>query len=139
MGRPKSFENLEELEQGIDAYFDKIEKANELAKLNNRELSPTNRLHDKMPTMLALAHSLGVSFQTLNEYSKLEPYSEPIKLAKERIEAMIAEGAGTGRYHSTFSIMNLKANYGWRDGDNEKQSTVIQIVDSTRKLETKND
>jgi len=125
LGRPKKFKTTEELELKINSYFEEINKENQEAKEACRINGIANRLHERMPTMYGLAHYCDLTHETLIQYAKDPIFSESLKLAKEKVEAMIAEGAGTGRYHSTFSIVNLKANFGWKDGSEENKTIII--------------
>lgn len=95
VGRPLKFKSVKELEEKIDAYFkDK----------NNFPWTITD-----------LACWLGCDRQTLLNYQGKEEFFGTIKSAKTRIEASIEKGALTGVYNPTFSIFNMKNNFGWQD------------------------
>ena len=58
-------------------------------------------------------------------YSKTEQFFPTIKKAKEKIEQQLEENALMGKANSTFTIFNLKNNYGWRDSVEIKQENEI--------------
>ena len=94
-GRPLLFKTVKELEKKIDAYFDE-EK---------------NRPY----TITGLAVWLDCDRKTLTNYEEKDKFFPTIKRAKTRIEAEIEKGALLGFYNVTFSIFNMKNNFGWQD------------------------
>lgn len=94
-GRPLKFKSVKELEEKIEAYF-----ANE----NNVPWTITD-----------LAYWLDCDRQTLLNYQEKEEFFGTIKKAKTKIEASIEKGALSGLYNPTFSIFNMKNNFGWKD------------------------
>lgn len=48
-------------------------------------------------------------------YQAKEEFFGTIKKAKTKIEASIEKGALMGLYNPTFSIFNMKNNFGWQD------------------------
>lgn len=95
VGRPLKFKSVEELEKKINAYFE--DKKN------------------KPYTITDLAVWLDCDRQTLLNYQEKEEFFGTIKKAKTRIEASIEKGALSGLYNPTFSIFNMKNNFGWKD------------------------
>lgn len=94
-GRPLKFKSVKELEEKIDAYF---------ADKNNIPWTITD-----------LASWLDCDRQTLLNYQEKEEFFGTIKKAKTKIEASIEKGALSGLYNPTFSIFNMKNNFGWKD------------------------
>lgn len=94
-GRPLLFKSVEELEEKIDAYF-KDE--------NNKPYTITD-----------LAVWLDCDRRTLTNYEERDMFFPTIKRAKTKIEAGIEKGALLGLYNPTFSIFNMKNNFGWQD------------------------
>ena len=99
-GRPRAFESVEQLQEGIDAYLADC-------VMNERPL-----------TVSGLAADLGVDRQTVFEYQRGTygaEYSYPIKKVVYKIEAQQAEGMITGKLNTTGAIFSLKNNHGWED------------------------
>lgn len=94
-GRPLLFKTVKELEEKIDAYF-KDEK-------------------NKPYTITDLAVWLDCDRRTLTNYEERDKFFPTIKRAKTKIEASIEKGALLGQYNPTFSIFNMKNNFGWQD------------------------
>lgn len=95
VGRPLKFKSVEELEKKINAYFK--DKSN-------------------IPyTVTDLAVWLDCDRKTLINYEEKEEFFHTIKKAKTKIEASIEKAALMGAYNPTFSIFNMKNNFGWQD------------------------
>jgi hypothetical protein len=108
MGRPRKWDNPDEMQEAIDAYF---------ASLNDGETA-------KPPTVAGLAIALGFcDRQSLQDYAKDERFSFPIKAARHKIEAW-HEGRLSGT-SPTGSIFWLKNHAGYTD----KQEQTIQSPD----------
>ncbi len=95
IGRPLKFQSVEELEKRIDAYF-KDE--------NNKPYTITD-----------LAVWLDCDRRTLTNYEEKDKFFPTIRKAKTKIEASIEKGALLGVFNPTFSIFNMKNNFGWQD------------------------
>lgn len=91
------YKSQEELQTGIDKYFEECDKK------------------DKPYTMSGLAESLDIDRVTLINYGKRDSYFTLIKKAKQKVERQLEENALTGKGNATFTIFNLKNNYGWVD------------------------
>lgn len=91
------YKNIEDLQKGIDKYFQECD------------------VKEKPYTMSGLALSLGIDRKTLINYSERDSYSTLIKKAKQKVECQLEENALMGKSNSTFTIFNLKNNYGWQD------------------------
>lgn len=96
-GRPKLYNSKEEMQKIIDAYFSLCDQL------------------ERPYTMSGLANALNMSRQSLINYSKDEEFFDTIKKARAKVEQQLEENALMGKANSTFTIFNLKNNYGWRD------------------------
>lgn len=105
------YKTQEELKKGIDRYFQECDEK------------------EKPYTMSGLALSLGIDRVTLINYGKRESFFTLIKNAKQKVEAQLEENALTGKGNSTFTIFNLKNNYGWKDQVEVKNEHEITKVD----------
>ena len=101
----------EELQKGIEAYFNMCDEK------------------EKPYTMTGLALSLGIDRITLINYGKRDLFFTLVKEAKERVQAQLEENALMGKSNSTFTIFNLKNNYGWRDTVEVKNDNEISKLD----------
>jgi hypothetical protein len=101
VGRPLKFNSREELKEKIEAYF--------LSLKNDKGE------YIRPPTVTGLAVALDTNRETLCNYEDKEDYFDTIKEAKSRCEAWVEENALLGKANATFSIFNLKNNYGWKD------------------------
>ena len=96
VGRPKKYNEAEEMQKKIDEYFEKCDK-------------------DREPyTITGLCITLDMSRQDLSNYSKEEKFFDTIKKAKMKVEnylekRLINDNSTTG------IIFNLKNNFGWKD------------------------
>lgn len=114
MARPfgtRKYESVEELQSVIEEYFDFCDE------------------NEKPYTMSGLALALGISRQTLINYSKDENYFDTIKNAKQLVEMQLEENALSNKTNSTFTIFNLKNNFNWKD----KQEHEISNSEETNK------
>lgn len=97
MARPKLYSSVEDMQKIIDEYFIMCDEK------------------EKPYTMSGLAYALDMDRRSLLNYSKDEQFFPTIKKARERVEQQLEENALMGKANSTFTIFNLKNNYGWRD------------------------
>lgn len=107
------YKTQEQLQAGIDNYFKKCDE-------------------DKRPyTMSGLALSLGIDRVTLIRYGDRDLFATQIKEAKDRVQAQLEENALIGKGNATFTIFNLKNNYGWKDQvevKNDNELTKLDIL-----------
>ena len=107
------YKTQEQLQAGIDKYFQKCDE-------------------DKRPyTMSGLALSLGIDRVTLINYGKNDLFFTLIKEAKDKVQAQLEENALIGKGNATFTIFNLKNNYGWKDQvevKNDNELTKLDIL-----------
>lgn len=111
MARPKLYENKEQVQKIIDEYFALCDEK------------------DKPYTMSGLANALNMSRQSLINYSKDDEFFDTIKKARADVEQQLEENALSGKANSTFTIFNLKNNYGWRDTVEVKNDNELSKLD----------
>jgi hypothetical protein len=97
VGRPSAFESVEQLQTLIDAYFEECDETGEYY------------------TITGLADSLGVTRQTLLNYTEKEEFFVTIKKAKTKIERQFERNALKGAYNPTIAIFLMKNNFGYKD------------------------
>ncbi len=105
------YKTQEELQEGIDKYFQECDE---------KELPYT---------MSGLAESLDIDRRTLTNYSNNDSFFPLIKKAKQKVERQLEENALMGKSNSTFTIFNLKNNYGWRDTVEVKNDNELSKLD----------
>lgn len=105
------YKTEKDLQEGIDKYFQEC---------NERELPYT---------MSGLAESLDIDRRTLTNYSNNDLFFPLIKKAKQKVERQLEENALMGKSNSTFTIFNLKNNYGWRDQVEVKNDNELSKLD----------
>ena len=108
VGRPRSFKSVEEVEEKINAYFNYCEEK------------------EKPYTMSGLAYYLGISRQTLVNYSNQDQFFDTIKKARDKVQMQLEEclyrlGNNSG------VIFNLKNNFDWKDKIEHSSSEVENI------------
>ena len=114
------YKSQEELQAGIDKYFEECDKEN------------------KPYTMSGLAYALDIDRTTLIRYGDRESFAALIKKAKQKVEKQLEENALTGKGNPTFTIFNLKNNYGWVDKQEQEitETKRYNIVNDLPKGET---
>lgn len=110
-GRPMKWNSPKELENLIEVYFLSLEDPDKPG------------VYLRPPTITGLALALGTNRETLCNYEKRDEFFDTIKEAKSRCEQWVEENAMLGKANATFSIFNLKNNYGWKD-KTEVENTV---------------
>ena len=112
MARPKLYTSVEDMQKIIDEYFMICDEK------------------EKPYTMSGLAYALDMDRKSLLNYSKDEQFFPTIKKAREKVEQQLEENALMGKANATFTIFNLKNNYGWVDKqeiENKSQGKVTII------------
>lgn len=109
VGRPKIFNDVKEVEEKINAYFNYCEEK------------------EKPYTMSGLAYYLGISRQTLVNYSNQDQFFYTIKKARDRVQMQLEENALSNKANPTFTIFNLKNNFDWKDKIEHSSSEVENI------------
>lgn len=115
MARPKLYTSVQEMQEKIEEYFNSCDDK------------------EKPYTMSGLAYALDMDRKSLLNYSKDEQFFPTIKKAKEKIEQQLEENALMGKANSTFTIFNLKNNYGWKDnieveGNAQSKITIVNSL-----------
>lgn len=146
-GRPLKFETVDELDMAIQLYFDKQDPHVESHMVatghnaNGETMFETRKvLTDQKPyTMSGLARALGVSRQTLLDYSQRDEFLDSIEAAKARCQEY-AESQLFGPY-ANGAKFNLINNYqgkhqNWADKqavdhttDGKSINPVVRIID----------
>ena len=111
MARPKLYSSVEDMKKIIDKYFEMCDEK------------------EKPYTMSGLAYALDMDRRSLLNYSKDEKFFPTIKKAREKVEQQLEENALMGKANSTFTIFNLKNNYGWRDTVEVKNDSELSKLD----------
>lgn len=102
-GRPKIFDNAEDMKNAIKAYFISCQDPDD----ENKYIRPL--------TITGLANSIGMTRESLLNYEKDDEFFLTIKEAKSKVEQFVEEYLFTGR-NQTGAIFNLKNNYkGWKE------------------------
>ena len=97
VGRPLKFKTVEELEEQIEKYYIRCQEK------------------ERPLTMSGLACWLGMSRQSLSNYSNREQFFDTINVARSMVEADMEERGLMGESNATMSIFSLKNNFGWVD------------------------
>ena len=113
MARPKLYEEANDMQKIIDAYFNMCDEK------------------DKPYTISGLAYALNMTRQSILNYSKDAEFFDTIKKAKLRIEQQLEENLYRLGNNSGI-IFNLKNNYGWKDSvevnDNRELNKVEELL-----------
>ena len=109
VGRPKIFNDVKEVEEKINAYFNYCEEK------------------EKPYTMSGLAYYLGISRQTLVNYSNQDKFFDTIKKARDRVQMQLEENALSNKANPTFTIFNLKNNFDWKDKIEQTNDSLSEI------------
>lgn len=110
VGRPKLYENVEEMEKDIEKYFKECDKKS------------------KPYTVSGLAYALDMDRRSLLNYSKDEKFFPTIKRAKQKIEQQLEEKGLMGTSNATFTIFNLKNNFDWKDKVENEEPNETGII-----------
>ena len=105
-GRPPIWNTPEELEKGIQEYFDG--PANVVVNIVDGQ-----EVKAFQPTMSGLAVHLGVDRRTITNYANKDEFFPAIKKARNLVESAL-ENHLYGK-NVTGAIFNLKNNFGWVD------------------------
>lgn len=111
-GRPLIYDSPEDMKGAIEEYFSKESKYS----LGN------------------LAIYLGMTPRSFRNYERRDDFKQVVEYAKGRIEAYYEHGALHGDLDKTMTIFNLKANFGWRDRDEDMKGQTIIIQDKGKEV-----
>ena len=109
VGRPKIFNDVKEVEEKINAYFNYCEEK------------------EKPYTMSGLAYYLGISRQTLVNYSNQDQFFDTIKKARDRVQMQLEENALSNKANPTLTILKLKNNLDRKDRIEQSSSEAKNI------------
>lgn len=121
VGRPSLYK--EEYAKELIEFFD-VEPYEEKLLKDSRGGERVELVPGKFPTLARFAIKLGVSRDTLYEWStatddegnlKHPEFSYAYKRAKDFQESILVEGAMAGAFQANFSIFTAKNVLGWRD------------------------
>lgn len=123
LGRPTLFK--EEYTQKLIDYFGSVTAYTQYPHLDEEgNVVGMKNVPNLFPTLARFATMLGVSRDTLHEWSKATnedgtlkhpDFSDAYKRAKDYQEALLSEGTLAGAYNPTFAIFTAKNVLGWRD------------------------
>lgn len=132
-GRPVKYETVEELQKIIDEYFDWCDNRT-MRVWDDKTKSEQLILNPAPYTMSGLAWRLGLSRQSLINYSEKTEFLDAIKQARSRIhedvETRLMEKQATG------AIFNLKNNFGWKDENHTDLTTLGEKIESRIIIDT---
>lgn len=109
VGRPLAYQNVEELQAKIDAYFD------------DRDVV------ERPYTIYGLALALDMDRKRLLQYEGREEFCHAIKKAKERIRASVEDRIMAGQQNVAGLIFWLKNNAEWADKQEIKHSGGVSV------------
>jgi hypothetical protein len=121
IGRPLKFENVQEMQVKIDAYFAECEE-------KGRPL-----------TVNGLAYALDITRETLLRYAEKDSFSDAISRAKHKIQ-LFAEESLYNKETFKGAQFSLKNNHGWKDKSEVKQDVTLttgldnQLIKGRQKL-----
>lgn len=115
-GRPKIYQNVEDMQRDIDAYFDYCDKTS------------------KPYTICGLANALDIDRKTLLNYSKDEEFFHTIKKAKQKVQQELEENLYRLGNNSGI-IFNLKNNFGWKDKLEVQNESLDKVNELLSKIE----
>lgn len=135
-GKPKKFTDVEILQEKIDDYFKSItidrprttdvivgyedeEKKKPIIEtrpvLNNAGNQVIDTVYFENPSIISMAHHIGITRAGLINYEKDEKYFATIKKAKEKIERYLEGELYRSQGQVAGIVFNLKNNFGWTD------------------------
>ena len=127
VGRPVLYETEEQLQKIIDEYFEYCD--NRAVKAVNKDGNEYFISSPAPYTMSGLARRLGMSRETLVQYSKKEEFSDAIMRARDRVQEDV-ENRLMETKNEKGAIFNLTNNFGWRT------KTETDITSGGEKIET---
>ena len=129
-GRPRKYDNPEQMQEVVDKYFRACNLRRQLMaglSLGEDELEEIKITEDEHPTITGLSLALDLDRDSLLNYGERDEFFGTVKEAKFRVLAYNEQ-----RLHGnnvTGVIFSLKNNFGWKDkqelsGDKEAPLTV---------------
>ena len=129
--KPAKLNNPEEVQKLVDEYFTEREENQEVRELKNGD----KKVYRNPPTMIGLAHKLGVTRQSLQAYineesDEHETYNKEIlsilRDAKTRIIDELIDGVAKG-YWTEKIVLAMLTRYG-EIGNDEDDKTVKVVI-----------
>lgn len=113
VGRPPLYTSAEDLEKIIEEYFDWCD--NRTKSVYVKEVGDNVMVGYPAPyTMAGLARRIGMTRETLAQYSHKDEFSDTIKAARARVQEDI-ETRMMETSNQAGAIFNLKNNFGYKD------------------------
>jgi len=139
VGRPRTFQTLEEFVNLMNEYFDIIETENEKA------IADTGKLK-RNPNIAHMCEHMGISKQNFYEYAKRsdingQPFAHAMQMATQHIEGFKIEAAALGFLREITTIFDLKNNHGYADkmdvttNTAPEQLTINEIADKLKEAQ----
>jgi len=131
-GRPPIWDDPVKFQRAVDNYFIECDKTiiyKQVVQKGEIIQVPTPEPY----TMAGLAHHLGATRETLNQYKKDDRFSDIIAQARERIHRQNINLGLIGCHDSRISALNLASNFGYaqkKDVDITDHGTVQAILDA---------
>ena len=110
-GRPPLYQPTEAyiLSDKVDAYFDSCDQGETVTRLDKSGKPQT--FHRPIPyTVEDLALALGMTRETLNQYAKMDAFSDIVTRAKHRIQSSWVRGGLNGDLNVKMAALCLAAN-----------------------------
>lgn len=107
-GRHPKYNNVEELQELIDKYFDECDEK------------------EHPYTVSGLAYALNMTREGLIGYEHKDAFADTVKRAKMRIQAY-AERSLYSKQNPAGIIFSLKNNYGWKDKQEIESNVVMDF------------
>lgn len=113
-GRPPLYTSAEEMQKIIDEYFEWCD--NRAVKIWDDTKKSEIMISSPAPyTMSGLARRLGMSRQSLINYSEKTKFLDAIKAARDRVEEDVESRMNEKHTFTPGLIFNAKNNFGWKD------------------------
>lgn len=113
-GKPLMYKTVKEMEEKIEGYFDLCD--NRIQTIYSAKSDGVIEVMNPEPyTMSGLAYYLGMSRQTLIDYTKRDKYLDTIKDARRRVEFDLERRMNDKQSFTPGLIFNAKNNFGWKD------------------------
>ena len=105
MARPKKYNTADELETVLEEYM----------------------ANCRVPTVEGMARALGITRQTLINYSKEDEFFGTISAYKAYINEFLMEGMLLNELHAQGTMFNLRNNYGYDAEEKNKSDKPLRI------------
>lgn len=111
-GRPRIFDNPEDLAAKIQDYFFYDEVEERQTGIGTVSIPTGKKLPNRRPTLAGLAYALGIDRQTLYNYAERDEFFDIIKKARCYVEMIYEERlVWDGQISVIFPLKNM----GWKD------------------------